>query len=66
MRLTWSPVTVDQKELPHWVSIQQAAALMEVSRRTIYNWLNQGKVAYVRTPGGRVRIITETLWRTTR
>lgn len=61
--MTWSPWDVEQTVLPHWVSITQAMALMGVTRRTVYNWLNKGKVAYVRTPGGRVRIVTETLWR---
>jgi hypothetical protein len=35
-----------------------------VSRRTIYNWMAAGKVEYVRTAGGAVRIFEDTLWRT--
>jgi excisionase family DNA binding protein len=34
-----------------------------VSRRTIYNWIAGGKVEYVRTAGGAVRIFTDSLWR---
>jgi len=34
-----------------------------VSRRTIYNWMAAGKVQYVRTAGGAVRIFEDTLWR---
>jgi predicted site-specific integrase-resolvase len=34
-----------------------------VSRRTIYNWIAGGKVQYVRTAGGSVRIFADTLWR---
>jgi predicted site-specific integrase-resolvase len=34
-----------------------------VSRRTIYNWMAAGKVEYVRTAGGAVRIFEDTLWR---
>jgi predicted site-specific integrase-resolvase len=34
-----------------------------VSRRTIYNWLSSGKIEYVRTAGGSVRIFVDTLWR---
>jgi excisionase family DNA binding protein len=34
-----------------------------VSRRTIYNWISSGKVEYIRTAGGSVRIFTDTLWR---
>ena len=45
------------------VSIAEACAHVGVSRRTIYNWMAEGKVEYVRTAGGAVRIFTETLWR---
>jgi predicted site-specific integrase-resolvase len=34
-----------------------------VSRRTIYNWMSAGKVQYVRTAGGAVRIFEDSLWR---
>jgi excisionase family DNA binding protein len=45
------------------VSIPQACELVGVSRRTIYNWLASGKVQYVRTAGGSVRIFVDTLFR---
>lgn len=45
------------------VSIPKACELVSVSRRTIYNWISSGKVQYVRTAGGSVRIFTDTLWR---
>ena len=45
------------------VSIMQAAAQVGVSRRTIYNWIRDGKVEYVRTAGGSIRIFADTLWR---
>lgn len=45
------------------VSIPRACELVGVSRRTIYNWLAGGKVEYVRTAGGSVRIFADTLWR---
>lgn len=48
------------------VNIMQAAALTGVSRRTIYYWLKGGKVEYVRTAGGCVRIFADTLWRETK
>ena len=41
----------------------KACELVGVSRRTIYNWLSSGKVEYVRTAGGSVRIFVDTLWR---
>lgn len=47
----------------HTVSILQACDLVHVSRRTIYNWLADGKLQYVRTAGGSVRIFEDTLWR---
>jgi excisionase family DNA binding protein len=45
------------------VSIARAGELVGVSRRTIYNWIANGKVEYVRTAGGSVRIFADTLWR---
>ena len=45
------------------ISIMKACALVGVSRRTIYNWIASGKIQYVRTAGGSVRIFADTLWR---
>src|SRR5579863_5334480 len=45
------------------ISIMKACELVGVSRRTIYNWLSSGKIDYVRTAGGSVRIFVDTLWR---
>jgi excisionase family DNA binding protein len=45
------------------ISIAQACESVGVSRRTIYNWMAAGKVEYVRTAGGAVRIFEDTLWR---
>ena len=45
------------------ISIMKACELVGVSRRTIYNWIASGKVEYVRTAGGSVRIFADTLWR---
>ncbi len=46
------------------ISIRKACALVEVSRRTIYNWIASGKVERVRTVRGSTRIFVDTLWRT--
>ena len=46
------------------ISIRRACELVDVSRRTIYNWIASGKVDYVRTAGRSVRIFVDTLWRT--
>ena len=45
------------------LSIIQACQHVGVSRRTIYNWLNAGKLEYIRTAGGSVRIYSDSLWR---
>src|SRR5579862_958869 len=45
------------------LTIRQAQTRAQVSRRTIYNWMAQGKVEYVRTAGGSVRIFEDTLFR---
>lgn len=38
------------------MNIKQACAFVGVSRRTIYNWVNAGKLPFRRTPGGSIRI----------
>jgi excisionase family DNA binding protein len=51
---------VDERQT---ISIMKACEVVGVSRRTIYNWMAGGKVEYVRTAGGSVRIFAESLWR---
>ena len=64
------PITLSEHGVGHHVmidrktiSIMKACELVGVSRRTIYNWIASGKVEYVRTAGGSVRIFVDTLWR---
>ena len=45
------------------LSIMKACEAVGVSRRTIYNWIAAGKVEYIRTAGGSIRIFADTLWR---
>ena len=45
------------------ISIMKACELVGVSRRTMYKWLSSGKIEYVRTAGGSVRIFVDSLWR---
>jgi excisionase family DNA binding protein len=45
------------------VSIMKACEVVGVSRRTIYNWMAGGKIQYVRTAGGAVRIFADSLWK---
>jgi len=55
-----SPTTILDRKT---ISIMKACELVGVSRRTIYNWIAAGKIEYVRTAGGSVRIFADTLWR---
>jgi excisionase family DNA binding protein len=43
------------------VSIDQAARLLEVSRRTIYNRIRDGRLRTVRTLGGSQRVLLDSL-----
>jgi excisionase family DNA binding protein len=47
----------------HWLTVGEACAAAKVSRRTLYSWMNAGKVSYVRTAGGSRRIDPASLWR---
>lgn len=57
------PTALDMIGDRETVSIVDACRLVGVSRRTIYNWMASGKIEYVRTAGGAVRILADTLWR---
>jgi excisionase family DNA binding protein len=43
------------------VSIDQAATLLNVSRRTIYNRIHEGRLHTIRTLGGSQRVLVESL-----
>ena len=43
------------------VSIDQAAELLQVSRRTIYNRIREGRLATIRTIGGSQRVLLDSL-----
>lgn len=43
------------------VSIDQAAQLLGVSRRTIYNRIREGRLQTIRTIGGSQRVLVESL-----
>jgi excisionase family DNA binding protein len=55
-----TPVTEDRRRT---LTINEACVVSHVSRRTIYNWLQQGKLEVVKTPSGRLRIFEDSLWR---
>lgn len=50
-----------EPKLGRSVSIDQAAALLNVSRRTIYNRIRDGRLVTVRTLGGSQRVLVESL-----
>ena len=43
------------------VSIDQAAALLNVSRRTIYNRIRDGRLQTIRTLGGSQRVLMDSV-----
>lgn len=47
------------------VSIDQAAELLGVSRRTVYNRIRDGRLATIRTLGGSQRVLVASLARST-
>jgi len=56
-------VTRDKPPVPRSVLIDQAAAELGVSRRTIYYWIESGKLQTVRTiSGGSQRVLTDSIW----
>jgi excisionase family DNA binding protein len=44
------------------VSIDQAASLLGVSRRTIYNRIRDGRLQTIRTLGGSQRVLVDSLY----
>ena len=50
-----------QPQLGRSVTIDQAADLLGVSRRTIYYRIREGRLATVRTLGGSQRVLLESL-----
>ena len=53
--------TTIEPRLGRSVSIDQAAALLNVSRRTIYNRIREGRLLTIRTMGGSQRVLVESL-----
>ena len=48
-----------------WMTIDQARAVYGVSRRSIYNWIRDGKILPEetrRTPSGSLRILVDPAW----
>ena len=56
-----SSVNTLEPRLGRSVSIDQAAYLLNVSRRTIYNRIREGRLQTIRTIGGSQRVLVESL-----
>lgn len=50
-----------EPQLGRSVSIDQAARLLNVSRRTIYNRIRDGRLQTIRTRGGSQRVLIESM-----
>jgi excisionase family DNA binding protein len=50
-----------EQQLGRSVTIDQAATLLHVSRRTIYNRIRDGKLITLRTIGGSQRVLVTSL-----
>ena len=50
-----------EQHLGRSVTIDQAATLLRVSRRTIYNRIRDGKLHTIRTIGGSQRVLVSSL-----
>ena len=53
---------ISEPRLGRSVSIDQAANLLNVSRRTIYNRIREGRLQTIRTMGGSQRVLVESLY----
>ena len=61
MSTTIPPSPALEPRLGRSVSIDQAAQLLSVSRRTIYNRIRDGRLQTIRTLGGSQRVLVESL-----
>ncbi len=43
------------------VSLEQACQILQVSRRTVYNWIRDGRLQTIRTLGGSQRVLVESV-----
>jgi excisionase family DNA binding protein len=53
--------TVSEPQLGRSVSIERAAELLNVSRRTVYNRIRDGRLQTIRTRCGSQRVLLESL-----
>lgn len=61
------PLVADREIAPaprELITINQACVVAQVSQRTMYLWIQKGKVQVTRTAGGHPRIVAASLWQT--
>lgn len=58
---SYMPTPVFQPQLGRSVTIDQAACLLGVSRRTVYYRIREGRLLTVRTIGGSQRVLMSSL-----
>src|SRR6188474_1808059 len=61
MHLPDNPATGFAPRIGRSVSIDHAAQLLKVSRRTVYNRISDGRLRTVRTMGGSQRVLLESV-----
>ena len=62
MFITSQTEPVTELHLGRSVSIDRAAHLLNVSRRTVYNRIRDGRLQTIRTLGGSRRVLVESLY----
>ena len=56
-----TPGTVTEPRIGRSVSLDHAAQMLGVSRRTIYNRIRDGRLQTIRTPGGSQRVLLDSV-----
>ena len=56
-----SPEAVSEPRIGRSVSLDHAAQMLGVSRRTIYNRIRDGRLQTIRTPGGSQRVLLDSV-----
>jgi len=55
------PCVAFEPRIGRSVSLEQACLMLQVSRRTVYNWIREGRLQTIRTLGGSQRVLLESL-----
>lgn len=58
------PLSWAQARRLTWLTIDQASAIVQVTRETMRNWMDDQKVIWVETAGGQARVFAPSIWRT--